>query len=90
MNHPYLSAGFAVLLSCSIRLGLALSLLGFGILRAAEPADATISLRDAVEATLEANPQLSIYQFRAAGIQGNRTTAALRPALQANAGALGL
>lgn len=86
MNHPYLSAGFAVLLSCSIRLGLALSLLGFGILRAAEPADATISLRDAVEATLEANPQLSIYQFRAAGIQGNRTTAALRPALQANAG----
>jgi cobalt-zinc-cadmium efflux system outer membrane protein len=51
---------------------------------AAEPTGNELSLRDAITATLAANPQLNVYPFRAAALAGERDTAALAPPLQLN------
>jgi cobalt-zinc-cadmium efflux system outer membrane protein len=48
-------------------------------------ADAPLTLRDAINATLAANPQLKSYPLRAAALDGERVTAAMRPPLQLNA-----
>jgi cobalt-zinc-cadmium efflux system outer membrane protein len=50
---------------------------------AAEP---MLSLRDAIDATLQANAQLEIYHFREQALEGQRFTASLRPPLQLNTG----
>lgn len=42
---------------------------------------ASISLQDAIRATLEKNPQLAGYSFRVKALDGERQTAGLRPAL---------
>lgn len=53
---------------------------------AAEPAGTTLSLREAIDATLQANPQLAVYRFREQALAGQRTSAGLRPPLQINGG----
>ncbi|HTR00921.1 MAG TPA: TolC family protein [Candidatus Acidoferrum sp.] len=47
-------------------------------------ADSTLTLRDAIAATLQANPQLQVYRFRAQALRGEQTTAGLTPPLQVN------
>lgn len=69
----------------SVALMLGLLLLAGGT-QAAEPARTTLSLREAIDATLQANPQLSVYRFREDALAGQRTTAGLRPPLQINGG----
>jgi cobalt-zinc-cadmium efflux system outer membrane protein len=53
---------------------------------AAESHDTRLTLRDAIAATLKANPDLAAYRFREAAVDGMRTTAGLRPPLQVNGG----
>jgi cobalt-zinc-cadmium efflux system outer membrane protein len=43
-------------------------------------------LRAAIDATLQANPQLDVYRFREAALDGLRVTANLQPPLQVTAG----
>jgi outer membrane protein, heavy metal efflux system len=58
-----------------------------GFAQAADPGSANqLTLRQALSATLAANPGLTVYQFRAAAIAGERTTANLKPPLQINGG----
>jgi cobalt-zinc-cadmium efflux system outer membrane protein len=57
-----------------------------GTVLAAEPPDAQLTLREAIAETLDANPDLAVYRFREAAIDGMRTTAGLRPPLQVNGG----
>lgn len=65
----------------------ALVLLALCLARALHAADAApLTLRAAIEATLQANPQLQVYRFRERALEGERTTAGLRPPLQLNAG----
>lgn len=45
-------------------------------------AQQTISLQDALSASLQHNPQLAGYEFRRAALVGEQTTAALRPELR--------
>jgi cobalt-zinc-cadmium efflux system outer membrane protein len=67
--------------------GLVLGLLLLAVTtRAAEPAGTTLSLREAIDATLQANPQLAVYPFREQALAGQRATAGLRPPLQLNGG----
>ena len=49
---------------------------------AAASAQQTISLQDALAASLQHNPQLAGYEFRRAALAGEQTTAALRPELR--------
>src|SRR3954464_3052368 len=42
----------------------------------------TLTLRDAITATLAHNPQLTSFQFRTQMLDGERQTAALKPALR--------
>lgn len=64
-----------------------LALLGLGtVAQAAEPASSSLSLRAAVAATLQVHPQLELYRFREAALDGMRSTASLQPPLQVNAG----
>ncbi|MES2605150.1 MAG: TolC family protein [Pseudomonadota bacterium] len=77
MNYRLRRAGVAALVGCWVFARAAL---------AADSADATLTLREAIEATLQANPGLAVYPSRAAAIAGQRTTAELRPPLQLNAG----
>jgi cobalt-zinc-cadmium efflux system outer membrane protein len=81
MNHPLRNARARVfLLRClcaSVGLWLASSY-------AAEPKGKELSLRDAITATLAANPQLNVYPFREAALAGERATASLAPPLQLN------
>lgn len=84
MKHQRLSAVNATCAACG---ALALGLLLFaGTARAAEPPGTLLSLREAIDATLEANPQLDIYRFREDALAGQRTTANLQPPLQINTG----
>jgi cobalt-zinc-cadmium efflux system outer membrane protein len=57
-----------------------------GAAQAANPSDTQLTLREAISATLEANPGLSVYRFREEALAGVRTTAGLRPPLQVNGG----
>ncbi len=57
-----------------------------GPLHAAGAYTETLSLREAIDATLRANPQLALYRFREEALGGQRYTANLQPPLQLNAG----
>lgn len=69
--------------SCRIVAWLSLLCLG-AVAQAAE--SGALSLRAAIDATLQANPQLDVYRFREQALDGMRTTANLQPPLQVNAG----
>jgi cobalt-zinc-cadmium efflux system outer membrane protein len=79
MNHPLWRGGLAALFLGFLSLIPAIAL-------AATPVGIQLTLRDAISATLSANPQLGNYRFREASIRGDTVTAGLRPPLQANAG----
>jgi len=83
MTYQYRSAATRALPACRLLLLLML-LLGAVTTRAAE--SAALSLREAIDATLREHPQLQSYRFREQALAGERSTAALRPPLQLNAG----
>jgi cobalt-zinc-cadmium efflux system outer membrane protein len=85
MKHQHRSKASALLPVCR-RFVLLASLCIACAVEAAEPAEGLLSLRDAIDATLQANPQLEVYRFREQALDGQRTTAALRPPLQVNGG----
>ena len=61
---------------------IALSCSSFALTAAAE---STLTLDEAVRATLQHNPQLAGYAFKANALAGEKQTAALRPELRVNA-----
>jgi cobalt-zinc-cadmium efflux system outer membrane protein len=63
------------------RFSLALGLV-FGALIGTAVADDAITLKDAISASLQHNPQLAGYQFRRTALAGEQTIAALRPELR--------
>ncbi|HMY39703.1 MAG TPA: TolC family protein [Marinagarivorans sp.] len=73
------------------RIGFAVASLLLCVSASAQIADSTqapinkLSLRDAIEATLARNPQLSSFTFRNEAIAGELQTAALKPARQISA-----
>ncbi len=82
MNYQRRSAASAALPARKVFALLALLVAGFA--QAAEPPGAPLSLRAALDATLQANPQLEAYRFREQALDGARTTANLQPPLQIN------
>jgi cobalt-zinc-cadmium efflux system outer membrane protein len=84
MKYPNRKTASSVFLRRLIWIGLLMQIL-FQTALAAEPSG-TLSLRDAIDATLAANPQLGVYRFREEAIAGEGLTAALRPPLQLNGG----
>lgn len=82
MNHQH--RGAAAALASRAAFIAALTMLT-SVVEAADPADEVLSLREAIDATLLANPQLEIYTFREQALEGQRSTASLRPPLQVNA-----
>lgn len=85
MNYRLSGPGYAPLSFYLAAACLGLSLL-CGTVQAAEPPDTQLTLGEAVNATIQANPHLAVYGFREAAIAGMRTTAGLRPPLQVNGG----
>jgi outer membrane protein, heavy metal efflux system len=85
MEHTHRSRASALFPACKRLMLLALLCVATAA-RAAEPTDTRLSLRDAIDATLQANPQLEVYRLHEQAIDGQRTTAALRPPLQVNGG----
>lgn len=83
MKHQHRSVAAAAFPACRAFV-LGLLLVVAGAAPAAEPLDATLSLRAAIDATLQANPQLAVYRFRELALDGQRATAGLRPPLQLN------
>lgn len=73
MNIPVLLVGVCVIVASTIS-------------SAQERLTGTISLRDAVEATLSANPQLRSFPLRKEALHGENETASLRPALNIGGG----
>ncbi|MDT8397824.1 MAG: TolC family protein [Pseudomonadales bacterium] len=59
-------------------------LLFAGAVQSAETVGTALSLREAIEATLHANPQLGVYRFREQALMGMRSSASLQPPLQVN------
>ena len=87
MKHQHRRAAFAALPSNKVVSWLGLLCLAAIVetrVHAAEPAP--LSLRAAIDATLQANPQLDVYRFREAALDGLRVTANLQPPLQVTAG----
>ncbi len=84
MKHPRRNAA-----SAAFPVHRAFALLGAllvaSVVQAAEPTT-PLSLRAAIDATLQANPQLEIYRFREQALDGLRTTAGLQAPLQLNGG----
>lgn len=69
--------------ACKVLTLLALLLTGWAVQAAdTEP----LTLRGALAATLQANPQLEVYAFREQALDGLRATAGLQPPLQVNGG----
>ncbi|MES2626014.1 MAG: hypothetical protein V4628_12100, partial [Pseudomonadota bacterium] len=85
MNYRSWRAGLTALVFYSVVACTGLEFFS-GTALAADPSATQLTLRDAIAATLDANPGLTVYQFREAAIDGMRTTAGLRPPLQINAG----
>jgi cobalt-zinc-cadmium efflux system outer membrane protein len=85
MDYQRRSAASAALPACKV-FALSVLFLITCATRAAEPAGSVLSLREAIAATLQANPQLAVYQPREQALDGIRTTAALQPPLQVNGG----
>lgn len=83
MNHQHRSAAIYALPVCRVLILLALLTAGM-VTRAAE--SPPLTLRAAIDNTLREHPQLGSYRFRAEALAGDRTSAALRPPLQLNAG----
>ena len=85
MNYPSWRAGLA-LLSFYLAFAWPGLFLAKGTVFAATAPAAPLTLRAAIAATLETNPELDVYSFREQAIAGMRTTASLQPPLQLNGG----
>lgn len=81
MKYPHRSVAAAALSTYAVCIGIVVLT---GSVLAAEPTDGPLSLREAIDATLRANPQLKSYRFREQALDGERNTANLRPPLQVN------
>jgi cobalt-zinc-cadmium efflux system outer membrane protein len=60
----------------------AILLISTTTVRAIEPSSRTLTLRDAINASLQQHPQLHSFELRAQSLAGQRETAALKPALE--------